>query len=138
MGDGAAIRRILAGAALTLGVAAAPVGGQRAELAALDRIESGMWQLYARDGAPGANRLCIASARRFIQLRHPDVACERLVIEDGTERATVQYTCRGRGFGRTTIRRETRQLVQIDTQGIADGLPFADSIEARRIGDCRT
>ena len=26
---------------------------------------------------------------------------------------TVQYTCRGRGYGRTHIRRETNRLVQI-------------------------
>jgi hypothetical protein len=49
---------------------------------------------------------------------------------------TVQYTCRGRGFGRTHIRRETDRLVQIDTQGIADSRPFAFSVEARRTGDC--
>ena len=49
---------------------------------------------------------------------------------------TVQYTCPGRGFGRTHIRRETRRLVQIDTQGVAEGLPFSASIEGRRVGDC--
>jgi hypothetical protein len=48
----------------------------------------------------------------------------------------VQYTCRGRGYGRTHIRRETSRLVQIDTQGIADGRPFAFAAEARRVGDC--
>jgi hypothetical protein len=48
----------------------------------------------------------------------------------------VQYTCRGKGYGRTHIRRETGRLVQIDSQGIAGGLPFEFSAEARRVGDC--
>ena len=48
----------------------------------------------------------------------------------------VQYTCRGKGYGRTQIRRESNRLVQIDSQGIADGLPFSFSAEARRVGDC--
>ena len=43
---------------------------------------------------------------------------------------------RGRGYGRTSIRLETDRLVQIRTQGIADGLPFEYSAEARRVGDC--
>jgi hypothetical protein len=59
-----------------------------------------------------------------------------VVIEDRPDVVTVQYTCRGRGYGRTTIRRENAQLVQIDTQGIAEGLPFEFSAEARRVGAC--
>jgi len=49
---------------------------------------------------------------------------------------TVQYTCRGLGYGRTAIRRESSRLVQVQSQGIAEGLPFEISGEARRIGDC--
>jgi predicted subunit of tRNA(5-methylaminomethyl-2-thiouridylate) methyltransferase len=59
-----------------------------------------------------------------------------LVVEDRADQVTVQYTCRGRGYGRTTIRRETGRLVQIQTQGIAEGLPFDFAAEARRMGDC--
>lgn len=118
-----------------LGCAAVPALGQRA-LAALDRIDAGLWELRARDQSLATDRLCIASARRFIQLRHPDAACERVVVEDGADQVTVQYTCQGHGYGRTTIRRESAQLVQIETQGIAGGLPFAFSVEARRMGSC--
>ena len=48
----------------------------------------------------------------------------------------MQYTCRGRGYGRTHIRRETGRLVQIESQGIVDGLPFDFVAEGRRIGEC--
>ena len=69
-------------------------------------------------------------------LRHPGPACERFVIEGNASEVVVQYTCRGRGYGRTEIRRETGRLVQIDSRGIANGLPFEFSAEARRIGNC--
>ena len=42
----------------------------------------------------------------------------------------MHYTCPGAGHGRTSIRSETNRLVQIDTQGIADGKPFSQAIEA--------
>lgn len=114
---------------------AAPAIGQRPALAMLGQLESGRWELRARDGSP-VERICLPDTRRLIQLRHPTDACDRLVVDDAATEVTVQYTCRGRGYGRTHIRRETNRLVQIDTQGIADGLPFAYAWEARKVGDC--
>lgn len=121
-----------------LGICAAgsPALGQRTTLAMLDQIDSGRWELRLRDSANNTQRLCVSSGRRFIQLRHPESNCDRLVVEDSPYEVTVQYTCRGKGYGRTNIRRETNRLVQIETQGIADGLPFEFSAEARRVGDC--
>jgi hypothetical protein len=58
------------------------------------------------------------------------------VINDGAAEVTVHYTCPGAGHGRTTIRKETNRLVQIDTQGIAGGMPFSRTFEARRGGVC--
>jgi hypothetical protein len=57
-------------------------------------------------------------------------------VTDSPGEVVVQYTCRGRGYGRTEVRRETNRLVQVQSQGIVDGLPFAITAEARRIGDC--
>lgn len=116
--------------------AGSPALGQRTILAMLDQIDSGRWELRQRDGASSAQRICVSSGRRFIQLRHPETNCDRLVVEDNPYEVTVQYTCRGKGYGRTHIRRESNRLVQIETQGIADGLPFEFSAEARRVGDC--
>ena len=76
-------------------------------------------------------------ARKLIQLRHPGQNCTRVIVEDTSEAVTVQYTCRGRGYGRTHVRREADDLVQIESQGIAEGLPFAFASEARRVGSCR-
>ena len=93
-------------------------------------------EMRLRDPGNPTERLCVANGRRFIQLRNPESNCERFIVQDGPNDVTVQYTCRGKGYGRTHIRRETSRLVQIETQGIAAGLPFEFSAEARRVGDC--
>lgn len=115
---------------------AVPASGQRTALAMLDQLDSGRWELRWRDGSGEVERLCVQDGRRLIQLRHPAAACDVLIVDDGVSEVTVQYTCRGRGYGRTHIRRETPRLVQIDSQGIAEGLPFTFAAEGRRIGDC--
>jgi hypothetical protein len=115
---------------------AIPATGQGPALAMLDRLESGRWELRERGGGAAAEQLCVQNGRRLIQLRHPASTCERMIVSDGPSEVTVQYTCRGRGYGRTHIRRETGRLVQIESQGILDGLPFDVSAEGRRVGDC--
>lgn len=122
-------------ATMALAALTGPAFGQRAVLAMLDHLQSGRWEVRARDDGR-VEKICLPNDHRLIQLRHPGVPCERLIVGDTASEVTVQYTCRGRGYGRTHIRRETDQLVQIDTQGIVDGLPFAYAAEARRVADC--
>lgn len=124
---------------LLLGAAAAtlivPAAAQAPGLAMLGELERGSWAV--RDRAGGAPRnICLGDARQLLQLRHPRSDCSRIVISDSAGEVTVHYTCPGAGHGRTTIRRETNRLVQIDTQGILNGAPFSDAYEARRIGPC--
>lgn len=121
---------------IVLAGVAVPALGERPALGMLDGLEQGRWELRPREPGGDVQRVCIGDARSLIQLRHPGNSCRRLVVDDTDSEVTVQYTCPGRGFGRTHIRRETTSLVQIDTQGVAEGLPFASTIEARRIGDC--
>ncbi len=109
---------------------------QGRSLAMLDRLESGRWELRRHDEPGAPRRLCLGDGRRLIQLRHPGQNCSRIVVEDTDSEVTVQYTCPGQGYGRTQIRRESDSLVQVDTQGIAQGLPFAYVAEARRVGRC--
>ncbi|WP_369026587.1 hypothetical protein [Qipengyuania sp. RANM35] len=113
---------------------AAPVLAQ-GSLAMLDTLQKGGWEVRYRDGS-ASRKVCVRSGREFIQLRHTDSGCNRFVVEDGASEVTVQYTCRGNGYGRTNIRKETPALVQIDSQGIADGKPFQFSAEARRTASC--
>lgn len=102
----------------------------------LDGLEHGRWVIRSREPGRAAYPLCIDSGKRLIQLRHMEDNCDRLVVADASNAVTVQYTCLGRGYGRTTIRRESNRLVQIETQGIAGGLPFDELAEARHTGDC--
>lgn len=118
------------------GFVAAASLAQGPALAMLDRLEPGMWEVQARDGAAPSVQLCIDSGRKLIQIRHPREACQRFVIEDKPGSVTVQYSCPANGYGRTSVRFENARLAQIETQGIDGGLPFNFVAEARRIGPC--
>ncbi len=122
---------------IALGCAAASaVPAQAPSLGMLDRLEKGSWQLRERGKEDVLQTICVGDARRMIQIQHPRSTCSRYVIEDTPNSVTVHYTCPGAGHGRTSIRSETNRLVQIDTQGIAEGRPFSQAIEARRTGGC--
>jgi hypothetical protein len=125
----------LAGLGIACLAATLPVAAQGPELAMLGGLERGAWELRLRpDG--GTTPLCIRTGREFIQLRHRQPPCERFIVQDGAETVTVQYTCRGNGYGRTTIRRENAGLVQIRSEGIQGGMPFSIEGEARKTGSC--
>lgn len=118
-----------------LGVFAATPSIAQSTMAMFDTLSKGSWELTYRDGR-ASQRICVRSGREFIRLRHPAGDCNRFVVEDSRDGVTVQYTCRGDGYGRTTIRRESAELVQIESQGIKGGRPFQFSAEARRAGPC--
>jgi len=102
----------------------------------LDRLDSGNWELRFRDAKAAPQRICLHNGRQLIQLRHHSLRCSSIIVEDVDTEITVQYTCPGQGYGRTKIRWESSRLAQVESQGIAEGLPFAFTAEARRIGDC--
>ena len=102
----------------------------------LERLDAGRWELRVRDPGYPVESLCLSDPRALLQLRHAAANCSKLVIADAESDITVQYTCRGHGYGRTHIRRENGRLIQLESQGIADGLPFDFAAEGRRVGDC--
>ena len=63
-------------------------------------------------------------------------SCVHTIVEDTAERATVAYSCRGLGSGRTTIVKDNRNHFTIDAQGIRGREPFAVRQEFKRVGDC--
>ncbi len=101
----------------------------------LNGLSAGMWDIRIR-GEETHSKLCVRTGRELIQIRHGNANCSRAVVEDRPNRVTVEYSCGGSGYGRTTIRRESAQLVQINSQGIQGGLPFYFNAEARRVGSC--
>lgn len=120
----------------TLLLVSGAASGADPALGQLDELDRGMWELRYRDASRRTERICLTNGSRLIQLRHPGPQCNQVIVQSGAAAVTVQYTCPGLGYGRTTIRRETSRLVQVQSQGIASGLPFEVGAEARRIGDC--
>lgn len=116
-------------------LAAVPLAGHAAELGMLDSLAKGAWNLRVRDDG-SEQRICVRDGRELIQLRHKQAGCSRFVVQDDANEVVVQYTCRGNGYGRTSIRREGSGLVQVRSQGIIDGAPFSISGEARHSGAC--
>ena len=123
--------------ALLAAAAPSPAAPRRPALSALDSLQPGMWRLRMLGGSTEAPReLCISDMRMLMQLHHGNAACAMFVIANEARRSTLQYSCPGKGWGRTSVRLDTATVVQIDTQGIAANAPFAFVAEARRIGDC--
>src|SRR5688572_25468213 len=78
------------------------------KLEALARLEPGRWQLRDAEGA--ARSICLADPVALVQLEHEGATCEQEVLASEAGAATVEYSCPGRGFGRTSIRVETSRL----------------------------
>ncbi|MES2698465.1 MAG: DUF3617 family protein [Pseudomonadota bacterium] len=126
---------VIAAGMVVIGWASVPLAAQVTELAMLDALAPGLWEMRPRDG--GTRRtICVRNGRDLIQLQHRQAGCTRFVVQDDPGEVTVQYTCRGDGYGRTTIRSEGSNLVQLRSQGSQGGLPFAIEGEVRRTGSC--
>jgi hypothetical protein len=123
---------VLCGALAGLAIPALAQGNGLAMLGALSK---GEWTIKYRDGTAD-RKICLRSGQELIQLRHRETGCNQFVVEDGAAKVTVQYTCSGNGYARTSIRRETASLVQLESQGIHGGMPFQFIAEARRTGSC--
>jgi hypothetical protein len=129
------LRRRLAVGVVVGGIALAAVAAHAAELAMLASLDKGGWTLRIRDDG-SQQRICVRTGQEFVQIRHKQPGCSRFVVQDGADEVIVQYTCRGNGYGRTSIRREGPGLVQIRSQGIVNGAPFSINGEARHTGAC--
>ncbi|MBY0343248.1 MAG: hypothetical protein K2Q29_05275 [Sphingomonadales bacterium] len=125
----------LLGAGAILGLAVPVLAAQGNGLAMLGTLTKGEWTIKQRGRAPD-RKICVKSGAELIQLMHRESGCNQFIVEDGAARVTVQYTCPGNGYGRTSIRRETGALVQLESQGIHGGMPFQMTAEARRTGSC--
>ena len=111
------------------------LGAAAPDLVALAKIQPGQWVLKERDGT-GQRSLCLGDPRQLLTPRHAGRVCEPFVVGNAANQAVVTYRCTGGGSGRTTLRVETAQLIQLETQGIADAMPFNVMFEGRRVGEC--
>lgn len=129
----------LAGAVAVSGAPTAPAFGQGAQAAApqaLQALETGEWELRGRGEGAETRKLCISDLRQLLQVQHGKGLCRSFTISDSAHDVTVTYDCAAAGNGRTDLRVETNRLVQIRSQGISQGAPFAFAAEGRRVGTC--
>ena len=101
----------------------------------LAQVERGQWQLRA-PGGEALGTVCLGDPLLLAQPQHGPQPCTREILSTDTHSVTVNYTCPGMGRGRTQLRVETPRLVQIDSQGLHYGAPFALRAQARRTGPC--
>jgi hypothetical protein len=101
----------------------------------LNRLEAGRWELRSPNNGL-LRSICLGNPILLAQPQHGAAPCTRDVVDADESSMTVNYVCPGAGRGRTTIRFETPRLVQIDSQGLDHGAPFALRAEGRRVGAC--
>ena len=116
-------RVALALAALAGGGAAVAPGPM-----ALQTLETGEWELRGRGEGAEVRRLCVTDLRQLLQVRHGKAQCRSFTVSDAPHDLSVSYDCGAAGTGRTDLRVETSRLVQLRSQGVADGAPFAFEI----------
>ena len=127
------VRPAILGALLLFGAGGAPAQRNTAPNA-LGGLERGQWQL--RDGEGQVRQLCLGNPSTLIQIMHGNTQCEHFVMENTQRSATIRYTCPSHGHGRTTISVDTPRVINLETQGVANGAPFSEQFEGRRIGAC--
>lgn len=130
-------KRVLgrAAAVLLVGLGVSAAGAQRQPAAgALGTLERGQWVLRSQEGQ--LRRMCLGNPAMLVQVMHGGTQCEHVVVEGAPNATTIRYSCRGHGTGRSVIRVETPRLLTMETQGVANGAPFSEQFEARRVGAC--
>ncbi|MDB5698635.1 MAG: hypothetical protein JWN69_1439, partial [Alphaproteobacteria bacterium] len=87
-------------------IAASPAkSGQ--PLAALSRLEPGLWQIRELNNDRAVPQsICIGDPAMLMQVKHSSAPCSMLVIANEADGATVHYTCPANGYGRTSLRVE--------------------------------
>jgi hypothetical protein len=133
----AALRRRWAFILGGIGLLALPAYAAAPSLAALGKLEKGRWQVRELDNATPATSLCIGDPEVLLRYEHRSFpACTSEVLDSAPAAGTIQYSCKGRGFGHSHLRVETPRTVRVDTQGFSNGRPFSYRLEARRTGAC--
>jgi len=127
------MRPAMLGALLLFGAAGAPAQRSAAPNA-LGGLEHGQWQLRNAEGQ--VRRICLGNPATLIQIMHGNSQCEHFVMENTPRSATIRYTCPSHGHGHTSISVDTPRVINVETQGVANGAPFSERFEGRRTGAC--
>ena len=103
--------------------------------AALAQAAPGLWEVAGYPGAKEPARECVADLAQLAQYEHRRQRCTSSLVSDRPPSTTIEYSCQGGGFGRSTLTMITPRSLRVETQGISDNLPFNYVLQARRVGD---
>ena len=103
---------------------------------ALAPAMGGLWEVSRSATGHNPTRICVASPDLLAQFEHRQQRGARCGVSDRGTETLISYNCPGRGFGQSKMTLITPRSLRIETQGIADNLPFHYQLHARRIGDC--
>jgi hypothetical protein len=129
-GSGLAALALLGAASVAF---ADPAGGPKA----LGTLETGLWEIKGVGTDMSSHKLCVSDMRQLLQPVQIQPMCKQFISDDAADHVTASFDCAAQGQGRTSVRVETSRLVQIDSQGISGGRPFAARMEGRRVGACQ-
>ena len=103
---------------------------------ALATATGGLWEVSRSATGHNPTRICVATPDLLAQFEHRQQRCQRTVVSDSGSETLISYNCPSGGFGQSKMTLITPRTLRIDTQGIADNLPFHYKLHARRIGSC--
>jgi len=116
-----------------MGLAGAAIAARPGALA---EANPGLWEISGYPGAKAPARECFPNVALLAQYEHRKQSCSSSIVSDHAPSSVIQYSCQGGGFGTSTVTMITPRSLRIETQGIADNLPFNYVLQARRVGDC--
>jgi hypothetical protein len=96
--------------------------------------KGGLWEISRHGASP--TRQCVADPLALAHYEHRAAACSRDFSDETSSQVTVNYRCKGGGFGESRISVLTPRSLRIETQGIAGDGPFKYVFQARRVGNC--
>ena len=120
--------------ALALGAASIAIA---APPALFGTSQPGMWELSGIEGTRTPARLCLSDLAQLAQIEHRGRACGQKLLRETASTAIFTYECAPNEFGRSEISLVTPRNFKIVSQGIAGGLPFSHTVQARRVGECQ-
>ena len=96
----------------------------------------GLWEISRSATGVNPQRVCLADLGYLARWEHRRASCSVTKLIEKANLETVDYQCSVGGFGRTDITLLTPRSLRIHTQGISNGLPFDEVLQARWVKRC--
>lgn len=104
---------------------------------ALAGVQPGLWEVSKSASGHSPTRVCLRQVIDLATIAHPGERCSRTILSDRPGALLVDLACPRGEFARSEITVTTPRSLKLDTQGIHGGEPFALTLFARRVGECR-